>query len=302
VFKPMLAGTLPLIPGTTNYDFRTVKFPVLVSPKIDGVRGTVQSGMVLSRTLKCIPNVFVQKVLGRPELEGLDGELTVGTAVGDDVFLRIDEVMTIKGEPDFTLWVFDSFGPEPFEKRLERAKQVVEQCGIGQVKMVYQKVCHSIEEVYKVEEKCLEMGFEGVMIRSLRGPYKQGRSTLNEGYLLKLKRWIDSEAIVIGFKEGKSNQNPAMINGRGNSARSHHQDGMVLRGTLGALLVRDVKTGVEFSLGASDERMANEVWQNRPGFLGKIAKYKSLPVGVKDRPRHPIFLDWRHEIDVEEAA
>jgi DNA ligase-1 len=300
MFKPMLAGTLPLKDG--KYDFSTVKFPVLVSPKIDGVRGTVQGSIVLSRSLKSIPNKFVQKVLGRPELEGLDGELTVGAAVGQDVCQRIDEVMTMGGEPDFTLWVFDLFGPEAFEQRLEKAKAVVESCGIPQVKMVLHRVCHSPEEVYQMEEKCLEMGFEGVMIRSLRGRYKQGRSTLNEGILLKLKRWVDSEAVVIGFKEGKSNQNPATINGRGNSARSHHQAGMVLRGTLGALIVRDLQTGIEFSLGAADEKMANEVWQNKEAFIGKIAKYKSLPVGVLLKPRHPIFLGWRNQIDIGEAA
>ena len=43
LYKPMLA---------CKADLSKLVYPVLVSPKLDGVRATVQGGVVLSRTLQ----------------------------------------------------------------------------------------------------------------------------------------------------------------------------------------------------------------------------------------------------------
>jgi DNA ligase-1 len=295
IFKPMLAGTLPLKDG--KYDFTGVRFPVIASPKIDGIRATIQNGTVLSRSLKTIPNEYIQKLLSLPELEGLDGELVIGQPAGD-TWNRIAGVTTRTGRPDFTFYVFDKHGKGGFEERLRDAKQVVSDVNLPQVKLVHHHVCNTPEDIYAMEQVCLDMGFEGLMIRSLQGPYKQGRSTLREGYLLKLKRFVDSEAIVIGFKEQMQNGNLAYRNERGNTARSTHQSGMIPKGTLGALLVRDRYTGVEFSLGCSEEG----VWENQSAYLGKVVRYKFLPIGIKMKPRLPGFLGWRDEVDLPEAA
>ena len=48
-FKPMLAfSKLP--------DFRMLKFPLYVSPKLDGIRASMQGGRLVSRSLKPIAN------------------------------------------------------------------------------------------------------------------------------------------------------------------------------------------------------------------------------------------------------
>ena len=59
------------------------------------------------------------------------------------------------------------------------------------------------------EEECLAEGYEGVMIRTPDSPYKCGRSTEREGWLLKIKRFEDAEAVVLDTYEGMSNQNEA---------------------------------------------------------------------------------------------
>lgn len=63
-YKPMLAAKTP------GPDYR-FKYPVLVSPKLDGVRAIVKDGVLLSRSLKRIPNLHCQKLFARPEFEGL---------------------------------------------------------------------------------------------------------------------------------------------------------------------------------------------------------------------------------------
>jgi DNA ligase-1 len=75
-FKPMLASPAP----------ETIKFPVLASPKLDGIRCIIRDGVAVSRNLKPIPNVYIQKSLAG--LPPLDGELIVGPPVGNDVWNR----------------------------------------------------------------------------------------------------------------------------------------------------------------------------------------------------------------------
>jgi len=55
-----------------------LRFPLLASPKLDGIRAIVRNGQVLGRSLKPLPNKLIQRMLGREDLEGLDGELIVG--------------------------------------------------------------------------------------------------------------------------------------------------------------------------------------------------------------------------------
>jgi hypothetical protein len=44
-------------------DLQSLKFPLIVSPKVDGIRCGVQGGAPLTRTLKPIPNIYVRGVL-----------------------------------------------------------------------------------------------------------------------------------------------------------------------------------------------------------------------------------------------
>jgi DNA ligase-1 len=40
------------------------------------------------------------------------------------------------------------------------------------------------------------------------------------------------------------------------------------------------------------------IWSIRTSVVGMLVKYKSFLVGVKDKPRHPVFLGFRDEEDV----
>jgi DNA ligase-1 len=149
-------------------------------------------------------------------------------------------------------------------------------------------------EAAKVEE-----GYEGIILRSPNAPYKFGRSTVREGYLLKVKRFEDSEAEIIGFDEEMFNGNEAQTNELGRTKRSTAAQGLVGKQTLGAFRVRDCVSGVEFSIGTgltAAERQ--QFWDRQDDFRGKILKYKFFAVGVKVAPRHPVFLGMRDARDM----
>src|SRR5690606_1152285 len=121
--------------------------------------------------------------------------------------------------------------------------------------------------------------------RSIEGPYKQGRSTFKEGHLLKIKRFEDGEAEVVGVEEQMHNTNEATLDERGYTKRSTHKDGKVGAGVLGSLLVRDTKTGEEFGIGTGfTMEQRNNLWEGRQYLIGKIVHYRHFPVGRKDAP------------------
>ena len=147
---------------------------------------------------------------------------------------------------------------------------------------------------------CRTRVFEHRSVRSVDSPYKCGRSTNKEGYLLKLKRFSDSEAEIIGFEELEHNNNIAKKDAFGRSERSSCKENMVGGNTLGTLLVKDIKSAVEFRIGSGlDMAMREKIWNNKSDYLNKIVKYKFFSVGVKELPRHPVLLGFRHIDDMD---
>lgn len=292
MFKPMLAS--PLVGD--------VKFPVLVSPKLDGVRCLIIDGVACSRSLKAIPNKHVQKLFGKPEFNGLDGELIVGSPVSLDVFQRTTSgIMSVNGEPAVVFYVFDDFSVDaPFMVRLNSATERGASHS-NLLPVVHDTVEHA-DKLLCFEGHYLARGYEGLMVRAPDGPYKQGRSTSKEGWLLKVKKFVDAEATIIGCTELMHNGNSAQVNLLGHSERSSHKSGMIGKQVLGAMIVRDIETGIEFDIGTGFTAVQREyfffLWQHDL-LIGKIVKYKSQPTGVKDKPRFPVFLGLRDSRDMD---
>ena len=287
--KPLLAG---------EADLDKLNFPVVVSPKLDGVRALVHNGELLSRSLKKIPNKFIQSQLALPELEGVDGELIIGPPNANDTYNKtVSGVMRHEGEPNYKFYVFDfhNLNPLPFSERYKRLHIVVEE--FPNIHMVPHVVASDLDQLLKMEQTLLEKGYEGLMIRDPEGLYKYGRSTQREGILLKLKRFSDSEAIIIGFEERMHNANELKKNELGYADRSHSKSGMVPTDSLGALIVSD--KGVEFNIGTGfTEEQRQTYWRKKDKLLGQLVKYKYFSVGVKDAPRHPTFVGFRSELDL----
>lgn len=281
--KPMLA---------CEADLSKLKFPVLASPKLDGVRALVRDGVVLSRSLKPIPNRHVQLMFGRPELEGFDGELILGDPTHPEAYRRtVSAVMSIEGEPDVDFHVFDRWDRDyPYNEVA---------LPYGLTTPVCSTLVRTLEELEEYEVALLDKGYEGVMLRDPQSPYKFGRSTAKEGYLLKLKRFADSEAEIIAFEELMHNQNEATINETGHTERSTKQDGLLPADTLGALVVRDIHSGVEFKIGTGFTAAERQkFWNLRATLRGVLVKYQYFPTGSKEKPRFPSFQGFRHRIDL----
>lgn len=289
--KPMLA---------TQCELDQLRYPLYASPKLDGVRGVVIDGVLHSRSLKLFPNQHVHQLFSKPEYSGLDGELILGSPCAKDVFrVTSGACQRHEGTPDIRLYVFDKWDmPGGFSERfcnyLRQDASVV---------VLDQRLIGNEADLLAYETQCLAAGYEGLILRSPDGPYKFGRSTLREGWMLKLKRFTDSEAEILEVIEELENTNEKKTNELGRGKRSSHQAGMVPKGTAGALRVRDLISSVEFVVGTG---LTNAdgifFWENQKKLLGKVIKYKSFLVGVKDAPRFPVYLGMREAWDMGEAA
>lgn len=289
--KPMLAATIE--------DITALKYPLLGSPKLDGIRALIIDGQLVSRNLKPIPNRFIQNTLPLKKMNGWDGELIVGKPNAKDCFRATTSgVMSEDGEPNFTFWVFDHIpnGKVNYGDRLKGLTANVRGLIHPRVRIVPQVKLVDPFAVHQYEEVMLERNYEGIMLRALNGEYKFGRSTLKEGYLMKLKRFADGEAVVLKLVEQMENTNEKTTDELGRSKRSSHKAGKVGKDTTGALRVRDCVTGVEFDIGTGlDDATRRRYWIMPHIIEKKIIKYKYFPSGSKDKPRFPVFLGVRED-------
>lgn len=301
--RPMLAAKAK----DNDFDllFRQLKFPKLGSPKLDGIRALGDSGKLFSRKLKLIPNRATQAQFGRLSLHGIDGELIVGKPYAEDVYRVTDSgVMTHAGDPGAALYVFDVWdSPLPFERRLAVARDRCMDLRARGVSVVFvpHELIKNLDDLLAYEEKCVARGFEGVMLRDPLGPYKQGRSTMVEQWLIKMKRFVDFEAEILDTHELLHNANEATVNELGLTKRSSHKANKHGRGTLGGFTLR-TQAGVVFRCGGGakgflDDATRARLWAIRTSLPGMWLKCESLPIGVKDKPRHPKVIGFRNPID-----
>lgn len=285
MFKPMLSGKV--LPDLSN-----VKFPVYVSLKLDGIRCIIQDGIAVSRTLKPIPNLYIQQCLkGLPD--GLDGELIVGNPNHPDVFnITQSGVMSETGMPDFKFYVFDfaeslyTFGDRNALTRMYAAKY-------DWIIWLEQWLIEDKENLLKFEEWAVTNGYEGIMLRDPNGPYKEGRSTDKQGWLLKMKRFHDSEAVIVGFEELLINNNEQVTDELGYSKRSKEKNGLVNGNTLGSFICQ-LDNGIRFSCGSGiTDNMRDLIWNNKVIYLNKKIKFKYQNWTAEKKPRMPIFLGFR---------
>ena len=298
--KPMLAEKAG--------DLNDLEFPAYASYKLDGIRCLIVSDpksptgkSAVSRNLKLIPNRFVQNWLRQYGVVGMDGELLIrdGANQTADFSAVTSGIMSDDGEPDFYYAVFDFVDEslaKPFVFRYASLAAVVGTMP-ARIQLLPQKIVSSSAELQSFYEKALLKGFEGAMYRKINSPYKCGRSSVREAYLLKIKPFDPDEAEIIGFNQGETNLNDPKIDLLGHTKRSTSKEGKLLVESLGSFKCRDIKTKIEFDCGTGlTQSQREEIWANRQSYLGKIIRYKHQ--GMQDKPRFPVFLGFRDRRDM----
>jgi DNA ligase 1 len=315
VIKPMLAS---------DFEAKKVKFPVMVQPKIDGVRSINFTGQLTGRSLKKHKNKATTERFSDIKLMGLDGEMAVGGVTDENLcILTSSALSTIEGSPEVFWHIFDYFTSDtqylPYHTRLLRLENRLQYLHeidhplANHLVRVPSVICFNMDEVLALEETILESGYEGVILRDPNGLYKQGRSTVKEGGLLRIKRFIEEDAEVVSLVEGTTNLNEAKTNELGYTERSSHQNNLKPNGLLGNLVctlskdvfdpvsgkhLLDAGVKIKVSPGNMTHEERGHYLRNPHLLIGRTIKFKLFPKGIKDKPRFPTFVSLRNNNDL----
>lgn len=301
MIKPLKAPTKPI----TDDEIIALLAdgPLIGSPKLDGFRGFVcpETNTLLSNSRKPYPNKYVQRVMSDPKYAGLDGEFIIGDPTDPNVFNNTSgPLRRHNGEPEFTFYVFDLM-LEPDMPYSDRQKALEAYAHLPFIEVLECAYLRTFDDVLYYEEHCLRAGYEGIMLRSPKGKYKFGRTTLREGNTFKRKPFDDAEAVIVGINEMMENCNEAYTDEMGRTKRSTCQENLVGKGTLGSFDLKCDLWDNVFNCGTMlnvTQEIRQELWERRDELVGKIITFKYQRYGSIDAPRIPVFLRFRDEFDM----
>ena len=294
-FRPLRAPSKSLKPE----DFASLKlYPYYASHKLDGIRCLIVDEVPVTRKLKTIRNDYiVEKLSGLPQL---DGELILKSENGIRVpFEQVSSaVMSKHGTPNFEFSVFDCFeNPnDPYLERMKFGQQYVQELNLPYVSFLNQTLVNNSLELTQYEQDCVDAGLEGAMIRTWKGEYKFGISTMNQSYLIKCKRFKDDEAIIVGFIEAMSNDNNPTIDELGFTKRSNHKDNKIPSNRLGSLICE--WNGNKIQVSGFDHSTSKLIWEKQSEFLGKLIKFSYQELTAAGIPRFPQYKGIRDPDDL----
>src|SRR5438128_8048831 len=234
-----------------------------MSGKLDGVRAYWDGKRFLSRrgNLYHAPEWFAQ---GLPSVP-LDGELWLGRKQ----FPRTVSIVRRQDQND--LWkgirfvVFDAPAMVgPFERRLEFIGSILRTNQPRYAQAHAHRVCQGIDHLQQELTRVEALGGEGMMLRQSSSSYAVGRSST----LLKIKRFLDSEARVLGHQPGTGRH----------------------RGRLGALLV-EMADGVRFAVGTG----FTDAERKQPPAIGSVITFRYQELSDRGVPRFPSYVSVRED-------
>jgi DNA ligase-1 len=192
----------------------------------------------------------------------VDGEITVPGGFG----ATSSAVTRRDGTPEFTVWPFDRFGPDVYRVRIAKLGRLADLQ--NRIRVLVPVEIRDEAELWLFEDRCLDQGHEGVILRDPDGAYVCGRTTEDAGLMLKLKRHADDEAVV----------------------EDVYRDGGLRVGWRG----KSFDLGWNSSLGLTRA----DVWAEEHHLIGRIVRFRHQPSGAKRLPRFPVLTGFREGWDL----
>jgi DNA ligase-1 len=274
IFLPMLA---------TDFEKRKdkIEYPVDVQPKLDGVRCLAfwegDSVKLMSRNGKtwehcghiadeletCLPKGWV-----------VDGELYVHGKTFQEVTSYVKKFRDETLEVKLHLYDVASIGDGVEYVWEERREQLADFATneFDAVKFCRCDVAKDEAEVYELQSKYLEDGYEGGIVRLEEGKYVLG---YRSNKLLKVKKFLDNEYKVVNYIDGKGRFEGCCI------------------------WICVTEAGQEFkvvSQGTMEER--KEMYDNGDDYIGEWLKVKYFEFTDDGIPRFPVGIGFRLEQDM----
>jgi DNA ligase-1 len=230
-----------------------------VSEKLDGARAYWDGKTLIFRSGQPVhaPAWFTAGFPTQP----LDGELWIGRGQFDRLSGIVRKAVPVDAEwREVRYMVFElPAAPGDFTTRLTRLREIIDRAGVSWLSLIDQERVVDHAALKRRLDAVVRMGGEGLMLHLAEAPYVSGRNDA----LLKLKPWLDAEAVVV-----------AHIPGRGKYA-----------GMLGALRV-ELADGRRFNLGTG----LSDAARRDPPPPGSVVTYRYRGLSRNGLPRFASFL------------
>ncbi len=293
--KPQLAHKyIPPTQPKGSGEYYITKFPVVIQPKIDGIRALVEldgnTVQLKSRTgisFKWLDHISQELFRFFPYLPRgvrLDGELYNHNPSFNQIISIVRRQKTKHPKNDEILYyIYDLMIPEtPTEQRYEILRKAfnswVKDNGPSKyIRVILSTVVGSNEEIEEHHRKYVGMGYEGLMIRRFGYTATNLRETKMSWYkgnrnqnLLKYKHFQDEEGLVIDVLSGEG-----------------REDGLAL------FKVRDPR-GNELTIRPRGKFEQRKRWlQEKDECIGKQYTYRFFGLSEYDIPRFPTGKGFR---------
>lgn len=299
-FKPLLAPN-------EKIDLNKIKYPLLASTKLDGIRCIFYKGKILSRSLKQIQNKQLRErfeVIRKYSEDTqciLDGEIYSPKLTFQEIthFVMTQDLEDEQLPEHLKFYCFDSINKDNFNEEFQWRGQRIPSLSCqwaDLLEIVFEKLVASAQEVEKYFEEVLKNGYEGLILRDPKGRYKCGRGTVKEGIIYKVKPFVTFDAKIIGVVQSTQVNEDAekKTNELGRSVTSKKKDDRHLIEKASAFLVEYDGKPLKVVLAMTDEEKV-AVWTDKEEYIGKTIEYKGMIVGSKDVPRHPVMIRFRED-------
>ncbi len=253
-----------------------LKFPVTSQPKLDGCRAL---GMRIDG--KVVLQSRGGDYYDLPHIkEALEPVLTEGMILDGELYIHGVSLQTITSlirrpraeSTEITYQIYDVPSHEGnWEERHAWLLDLDDQLDYP-LQLLADEICCSEQEVKDFHQTWMELGYEGSIIRSHEGTYREG---YRSPHLLKLKNWSDAEFRIVGWKTGKGKFENVFI------ARCVTPDGK------------------EFDVapkGTAQERA--EMLKNADSLVGQLMKVKYFDFTDENVPHFPVGLSIRYQEDL----
>jgi DNA ligase-1 len=295
-FKPMLAPN-------EKIDISTLKYPLLASYKLDGIRCIFKDGQMYSRALKQFPNIKLrerfEELTKITQQEGivLDGELLAKSLTFNELS-GLTRQLDKELPEDLFFYCFDAIHQEDFLMSFRTRTTFLQTLPFVfyYMKLVEQWSILRPEEIEPLYENALAWGCDGLILRDPNGRYKFGRGTIKEGLIYKMKPFQTFDAEIIGIVQATEVREGAekKTNELGRSVTSKKKDDRILIEKAAAFIVMYEGKELKVTIAMTDEEK-EEVWKHKNRYLSRMIEYKGMLVGSKDLPRHPVYLRMRDD-------
>lgn len=293
----MLAATIE-----SQEDMELIRYPAIVSPKYDGVRGLSEDdGLPYSRKGEDFANVQFYGAIKdyKRFLANKDFEIVVGLATAKNVFTKTNGFLASDDAPlpePLTFYIFDeltrteSFKPMTLPEIQNQKVNLVR---------VPQHIVNNSEELLEIEEFYVKLGYEGVMVRGANsGKYKNGRASMKSQELMKFKRFEDAEGEIIGFEEQMTNNNVATKDAFGRTKRSSSKANKTPNGHMGKMLVKTDRFSEIVKIGTGKgltKALRKAIWENQSEYVGRTITFEFQGGSDYVKPRFASFKGFRDE-------